>query len=92
MAGILGAWRNGFAALMMTLLALFLVTVMQSGRFAEKARNIRLDLVNKVAEETIADPKIKDHVISESRTIPRQPIKSEWTSRIHARTIRIFPI
>lgn len=70
MAGILGAWRNGFAALMMTLLALFLVTVMQSGRFAEKARNIRLDLVNKVAEETISDPKIKDRVISESRTIP----------------------
>ena len=70
MAGILGAWRNGFASLMMTLVALFLVTVMHSGRFAEKARNIRLDLVNKVAEETIPNAKIRDHVLSESRAIP----------------------
>lgn len=70
MAGILGAWRIGFASLMMTLLALFLVTIMHSNRFAEKAHNIRFDLVNKVAEETITDTALKNKVISESRKIP----------------------
>ena len=32
MAGILGAWRNGFAYLMLTLIALFMITVMLGSR------------------------------------------------------------
>lgn len=70
MAGILGAWRNGFAALMLTLLALFLVTVMNSNRFAEKARDIRVNLVDKVACETIADTQTRNKLLTMVHTIP----------------------
>ncbi len=70
MAGILGAWRNGFAAVMLTLMAVFMVTVMLSNRFAGEARDIRVDLVSKVATETIYDQKIRDKIIHDINAIP----------------------
>ena len=70
MAGILGAWRNGFASLMLTLLALFIVTVMLSGRFSGEAREIRVDLVNRVATETIVDKSVRDKIINDINVIP----------------------
>lgn len=69
MAGILGAWRNGFAWLMMMLLALFIFTVMQGGRFTEQARDIRIDLVNNVATETIPDESLRTEVIANCKQI-----------------------
>jgi len=70
MAGILGAWRNGFAFLMLTLLALFMVTVMNSNRFAEKAKNIRVDLVGMVANETITDTQTRNELLTTINDIP----------------------
>ena len=70
MAGILGAWRNGFAMLMLTLLALFIVTVMLSNRFANDAQGIRVDLVSKVSSETIADQSLRNKIISDITAIP----------------------
>ena len=70
MAGVLGAWRNGFSALMMTLLALFMVTVMLSHRYADEAKMIRTNLVNKAAAETIADPKILADIERDIAAIP----------------------
>ncbi len=70
MAGILGAWRNGFALIMLTLLALFVVTVMLSSRYANEARNIRIDLVSKVARETISDTAVRSNIIREITAIP----------------------
>ncbi len=70
MAGILGAWRNGFASLMLTLLALFIVTVMLSNRFANEAQEVRVDLVNKVASETIVDQSVRDKIIRDITAIP----------------------
>ena len=70
MAGILGAWRNGFALIMLTLLALFVVTVMLSSRYASEARDIRIELVSKVARETIPDTAVRSDIIREITTIP----------------------
>jgi Na+/proline symporter len=70
MAGILGAWRNGFALLMLALLSLLVITVMQAGRFAGEAREIRITLVNKVAAETVSDPAVRQKIIHEVSSIP----------------------
>ena len=70
MAGVLGAWRNGFSALMMTMLALFMVTVMLSSRFAVEAKEIRTNLVNKAVEETIADKTIRAKIEQDISAIP----------------------
>jgi hypothetical protein len=70
MAGILGAWRNGFSAVMLTLLALFVVTVMLSNRFAGDAREIRIDLVKKVAAETIENDAVRNKIIKDISAIP----------------------
>ena len=70
MAGILGAWRNGFAYLMLTLLALFMITVMTSGRFADEAKDIRIALTDKVAMETIKNPVLRRKIIHDVSEIP----------------------
>lgn len=70
MAGILGAWRNGFSTLMLTLLALFLITVMQAGHFADRARNVRVSLIDKISAETIADPGVREDVVQRVTAIP----------------------
>ena len=70
MAGVLGAWRNGFAMLMLTLLSLFIITIMLSSRFSGEAREVRVALVNKVASETITDPMTRRQIIHEVSAIP----------------------
>jgi len=70
MAGILGAWRNGFSALMMTLLALFMVTVMLSSRFATEAKQIRTQLVNKAVEEVVPNKDVQAKIEKDIAAIP----------------------
>ena len=70
MAGVLGAWRNGFSALMMTLLPLFMVTIMLSSRYATEAKDIRTNLVNKAVAETVADPQIRAGIAQDIARIP----------------------
>ncbi len=70
MAGILGAWRNGFAITMLTLLALFMVTVMLSNRYAPEARDIRVALSSKVANEIIVDQQVRQQLLSEVAALP----------------------
>jgi len=70
MAGVLGAWRNGFSSVMLTLLALFMVTVMLSSRYAAEAKTIRTNLVNKAAEETIVDRKLRTAIERDIAMIP----------------------
>ncbi len=62
MAGVLGAWRNGFSALMVSLLALFVVTVMLSGKFTSESSQIRTHLIAKAAEETIPSNEIRQEI------------------------------
>jgi Na+/proline symporter len=70
MAGILGAWRNGFSALMLTLLALFVLTTMLGNRFSGDAKNVRDALVTKVSAETITDPVIRQEIIADITSRP----------------------
>ena len=70
MAGILGSWRNGFAYIMMTLVALFMITIMLSGRFAGEAKEIRTALVSKVAAETIKNEEARANIIRDVSAIP----------------------
>ncbi|MGE4565718.1 MAG: sodium:panthothenate symporter, partial [Victivallaceae bacterium] len=72
MAGVLGAWRNGFAWMMMTLLALFLITVMHADSFKNDARAIRTGLVNRVAGETLTDSVLRQKILDDIRAIPPQ--------------------
>jgi Na+/proline symporter len=70
MAGILGAWRNGFGTLMLTLLALFMVTVMLSGRFKTEAKEIRIELATSVANESIKNLQLKNKIVHALSNIP----------------------
>ena len=86
MAGILGTWRNGFSVLMLSLLSLFLVTIMHADRFAERARAVRLNLVDNVAGETVPDTALKSRILAETRAIPPAHHvigKDKKYSRIH---------
>lgn len=64
MAGILGAWRNGFSSLMLTLVALFVLTVMLGDRFADEAKDIRVALVSKISEEAISNDATREKVVT----------------------------
>jgi Na+/proline symporter len=70
MAGILGAWRNGFAMLMLSLLSLFIITIMSSNRFADEARDIRVTLASKVAAETVSDQSVRQKIVRNISVIP----------------------
>ena len=70
MAGILGAWRNGFSFLMLSLLSLFIITVMHCTRFSGDAREIRVGLVKKVAAETVQDQTVRQNIIKDISAIP----------------------
>ncbi len=70
MAGILGAWRSGFASIMIILLGIFMVTVMNANRYSGEARDIRIALVSKIADETIKNDTVKSDIIHEISAIP----------------------
>lgn len=56
MAGVLGAWRNGLAYVFFTLVAILMITVMNSGRYAEMAERVRLNLIHRTVDQTVASP------------------------------------
>ena len=55
MAGILGTWRSLFAGLMMLLVAVMVIALMTHGKFASEAHDIRSELTEKVAMESVPD-------------------------------------
>lgn len=69
-AGILGSWRNGFSAVMMTLMALFVVTIMLGDNFAPRAKELRVTLVNKAAEETVKDKATRERIAQDVAQLP----------------------
>ncbi|WPJ95186.1 hypothetical protein SH580_17325 [Coraliomargarita algicola] len=85
MAGILGAWREGFSTLMCLLIAITIITVMSHQNHADKAYEIRQQLSAKVASEVVTDQetlaKVKEniaalpitkHVIGEDPPLSRE--------------------
>ena len=78
MAGVLGSWRNGFAYMMILLLAVITIVFMSSPHFAEKNRfkltngDVRLILSEKVLEEAVSSPEKQKEIMEKIRMIPAQ--------------------
>ncbi len=70
MAGILGSWRNGFATLMCTMVAVAVITVLTHEHFASQAREIRQELSAEVIEEVVADPGMREQLNTNLAAIP----------------------
>lgn len=80
MAGVLGTWRSGFSWLMISLIAVLVITVMNLDTYMESKDNkkgfsshrVRQELISKVAEQIIADNKTKSDVQDAIMNIPVQ--------------------
>ncbi len=72
MAGILGTWRNLYAALMMMLVAVMIIALMNHQRFSKESHAIRNDLTQRVAAEAVSDPSIRDALNARIALIPPQ--------------------
>ena len=72
MANILGTWRNGFAAVMQTVIALMIICLMAHVKFADKAHNIRLQLSDKIVDEIIVDTDDRARISNAVRNVPVQ--------------------
>lgn len=79
MAGIFGSFRNGFAYMMITLVAIVVIVFMNNGTFAtHNERNqfkvtnneIRRELSNRVLEEAVSDPETRATVSAQIAAIP----------------------
>lgn len=72
MAGILGAWRNGFSSVMGMLVAVMIITVLTHENFAPQARGIRRELSCRITDEIVQDQKTKLAILRELDAIPEQ--------------------
>ena len=72
MAGILGAWRNGFAYVMLMVIAVMVITIMNHDSYADRAKDIRDTLADKVSLETIPDAGERAKVVTAVQAIPAQ--------------------
>lgn len=70
MAGILGAWRNGFSSITMLLIAIFMITFMLADRTADQAHKVRVQLSAKVADEVVTDAAIRKEIIANVSALP----------------------
>lgn len=70
MAGVLGAWRNGFSIIFYFLMGALVVTVLTHTDFSDKAKEIRTALSSRVAEEVITDASIKVKYLAASKALP----------------------
>lgn len=70
MAGILGAWRQGFSTMFYVLMGALIITVLSHVDFAPKAKEIRSYLVANVAGQVFSDDKLKEEYLEISKNIP----------------------
>jgi hypothetical protein len=70
MAGILGSWRNLYAALMMMLVAVMVIALMSHQKFSAKSHAIRNDLTQRVASEAVSDPAVRGALNAKIAEIP----------------------
>ncbi len=71
MAGILGAWRNGFNPLFFILLSVMILTVMNHINYAPQAKTIRTEMCVRVAEDIIKDKQTRNELIQNITSIPQ---------------------
>ena len=70
MAGVLGSWRNGFAYIMIFLLAAIMITVMTHKDFVKPAREIRQNLTDRIMEDKNYSPELRGKIRREINAIP----------------------
>ena len=78
MAGILGAWRNGFSTVMVLLLTVIVIVFLNHPGFLEKNRfgvtstQIRKELADKVLAETVPSLEQRQAIMDKIRTLPAE--------------------
>lgn len=78
MAGILGAWRNGFSTVMVLLLTVIVIVFLNHPGFLEKNRfgvtstQIREELADKVLAETVPSLEQRQAIMDKIRTLPAE--------------------
>ena len=70
MAGILGTWRTLYSNLMLLLVAVMIISLMTHQKFANQAHDIRHQLTQRVAEESVADPALRARLDTDVAAIP----------------------
>ena len=75
MAGILGAWRNGFSGLMGLAIAITVITFMSHEKFAAQARDVRLEIADRVADEVVPDAATRTQLHERLSAVPGTPHK-----------------
>ena len=85
MAGVLGAWKNGFAYMMILLLAIVVIVFMTSPHFAHpgnqfkvSSTEIRQELSAKILDSVIPDQTVRTKVMDEIHRIPETFTEKEW--------------
>jgi len=72
MSGILATWRHTVFGLFAFLLGILLVTVMNSKDYASKAKNIRTNVISRVADEIIDNPQVRGTITASAAARPTQ--------------------
>ena len=70
MAGLLGSWRQTMTSVFYVLIAIGIITILNHVDFAPKAKEIRNELVTKVANDVIKDEKMRAEIIDAAAAIP----------------------
>ena len=83
MAGILGAWRNGLAFVMVLLLGIITITFMNSpnffgeNKFGLTSFDIRKRVAEQILEETVPDQAMRSQVMTRLKALPSE-IEAEY--------------
>lgn len=79
MAGILGAWRNGMALVMILVVAVMVIAFMNSSRFsgannrfATNNNEVRKVLSSKVLEQVVEDPELRSAINTKVNALPNE--------------------
>ena len=86
MAGVLGAWRNGFAWMMILLLAIVVIVFMTSPKYASGNDNfkvsstqVRQELSAKVLEEAVPNAAVRTKIMTAIEKIPSTQTAADMT-------------
>ena len=74
MANVLGYWRDGFSRIMITMIAIGVITLMTHAHYVEQAHGVRMELAQKILEEKNESPEMTRKLLSELDRIPRDKV------------------
>lgn len=70
MAGILGAWRNGFSFVMCTMLAIAVLAVMNHASYQKEGAEVRGGISEMIAGEIASSPEEAQKIVSAAKNAP----------------------